>query len=210
MKKQLILAVLFLVVGTSLVFAGSFGAGVSAGGSLSFVGTEPSGEGSPRYGFTGGIYGDYAFYAVEDVVDFSVQPGVYYTQKGFRTVLEDYGNAEMDVNMDYVEMSVLLKSSFNLNLPVAPYILIGPSVGMVVVESTKVEPSAVSAVGDGYLANQKDFDYGVVFGAGVDLDMGVSIDARFNLGLMNIDETATGDNFTKNRSVTVMASYNIL
>jgi len=214
MKKHVMLALLILFLGSSFVFAGAFGAGVSAGGSMAFVGTEPSGEGTPRYGFTGGVYGDYAFYAIENVVDFSVQPGVYFAMKGFRTELEDFGDAKMEVNMNYIEVPVLLKATFDFNLPVKPFVLVGPSVGYAITKEVIIPETVPSPWNEGIVASYEEdtsnFDFGLVFGAGVDLDMGISIDARFNLGLLNIDNEATGDDYTKNRSVSLMVSYNIL
>ena len=207
MKRKLILALLILVVGTSFVFAGAFGAGVSAGGNLAFVGTDPSGDGTPRYGFTGGLYGDYAFYAVEDVMDLSAQLGVYYSQKGYRSEVSAYAT-DLTVNIDYIEVPVLVKASIPLGIPVDPYLLVGGSVGMIVVKSAETDP-AVAPLNDSVESDTKDLDYGLVFGAGVDLDMGVSIDARFNLGLANITESSNYE-YMKNRSVSLMVSYNIL
>jgi hypothetical protein len=208
MKRKLILALLILAVGTSFVFAGAFGAGVSVGGNLAFVGTDPSGDGTPRYGFTGGIYGDYAFYSMENVMDLSAQLGVYYSQKGYRSELTSPVTTDLTVNIDYIEVPVLVKASIPLDIPVDPYLLVGGSVGMIVVKSAETDP-AVAPVNDSVESDTKDLDYGLVFGAGVDLDMGVSIDARFNLGLANITESASYD-YMKNRSVSLMVSYNIL
>lgn len=206
MKKQLLAVLLIVVFAVSFVSAGTFGAGVSVGGSMAFVGVEPSGEGSPRYGFTGGIYGDYAFYSMGEMVDFSVQPGVYYAMKGFKS---DLGPLELTVNHDYIEVPILVKASFPLDLPVDPYLLVGPAVSYRIVNSVSTDPEdpgTVSAVEEKY----QSFDLGVVFGAGVTLDMGISIDARFNLGLLNVEKEPAGDNYTKNRSISLMASYNIL
>ncbi|MEA5032023.1 MAG: porin family protein [Sphaerochaeta sp.] len=207
MKKHVMLALLILFLGSSFVFAGAFGAGVSAGGSLSFVGTEAESEGSPRYGFTGGVYADYAFYSIENVVDFSVQPGVYFAMKGFNT--DHPAFEETKVNLNYIEVPVLLKAGFPLGLPVDPYILVGPTVGVRLSSDYEAEAA------EGELnENIKLIDYGVTMGAGVDLDMGLSIDARFNLGLVEIgDEAAAafgGVVDWKNRSVSLMVSYNIL
>ncbi|WP_422480392.1 porin family protein [Pleomorphochaeta sp. DL1XJH-081] len=205
MKRKLILALLILAVSTSFVFAGAFGAGVSAGGNLAFVGTDPSGDGTPRYGFTGGLYGDYALYAVEDVMDLSAQFGLNYAMKGFRT---ESTSGDVKVNLDYIELPILVKAAFDLNLPVKPFALAGGYVGYAITQTYLVDDSEI----DGALLGQdnKDLDFGVTFGAGVDLDMGVSIDARFNLGLANIADEGSALESMKNRSVSLMVSYNIL
>ncbi|MGE0073875.1 MAG: porin family protein [Sphaerochaetaceae bacterium] len=227
MKKHVMLALLILFLGSSFVFAGAFGAGVSAGGSMAFVGTEPSGDGTPRYGFTGGVFGEYDFYAIENIVDFSAQTGVYFMMNGFRSDVNLVGapgpspfteETPTNFNLNYIQVPVLLKASFPLNLPVKPFALVGASAGYLITKSVEASDDLseaedgyfTAAVSDPYEDKLSNFDFGLVFGAGVDLDMGLSIDARFNLGLMNIDEDASGDDYTKNRSITLMVSYNIL
>lgn len=207
MKKHVLLALLILFLGSSFVFAGAFGVGVSAGGSLSFVGTAAESDGSPRYGFTGGVYADYAFYSLENVVDFFVQPGVFFVMKGFNTNHPLF--EETKVNLNYIEVPILVKAGFPLDLPIDPYVLVGPTVGV------RLSSDYASDASEGELDdNIKLIDYGVTMGAGVDLDMGLSIDARFNLGLVEIgDESAPafgGVVDWKNRTLSVMVSYNIL
>jgi len=216
-RKQILIVFLVLVFAVSSVAAGTFSAGVSVGGSLAFVGVEPSGEGSPRYGFTGGLYGDYAFYSMGEMVDFSVQSGVYYAMKGFRASkvnVESVGVVEGDltVNHDYIEVPLLVKASFPLDLPVDPYLLVGPAVSYRIINTVSMESThpATSAIVDDIEGKYQSLDFGVVFGAGVDLDMGISVDARFNLGLLNIEDEPSGDDYTKNRSISLMVSYNIL
>ena len=211
MRKQILIVFLVLVFAVSSVAAGTFSAGVSVGGSLAFVGVEPSGEGSPRYGFTGGLYGDYAFYSMGEMVDLSVQSGVYYAMKGFRAEQPTTPTTSTDltVNHDYIEVPLLVKASFPLDLPVDPYLLVGPAVSYRIINSVSTDPE-VGLVEDGAKDKYQSLDFGVVFGAGVDLDMGISVDARFNLGLLNIEDEPSGDDYTKNRSISLMVSYNIL
>jgi len=210
-RKQILIVFLVLVFAVSSVAAGTFSAGVSVGGSLAFVGVEPSGEGSPRYGFTGGLYGDYAFYSMGEMVDLSVQSGVYYAMKGFRAEqpTPPTTSTDLTVNHDYIEVPLLVKASFPLDLPVDPYLLVGPAVSYRIINSVSTDPE-VLAVEAGVEEKYQSLDFGVVFGAGVDLDMGISVDARFNLGLLNIEDEPSGDDYTKNRSISLMVSYNIL
>ena len=211
MKKQVLAVVLIMIFAVSFVSAGTFGAGVSVGGSMAYVGVEPSGEGSPRFGFTGGIYGDYAFYSMGEMVDFSVQAGVYYAMKGFRSEVATSPSTSTDltVDHDYIEVPLLVKASFPLDLPVDPYLLVGPAVSYRIINTVSTDPE-VGPVEDGVKDKYQSLDFGVVFGAGVTLDMGISVDARFNLGLLNIEDEPSGDDFTKNRSISLMVSYNVL
>ncbi|HCS36347.1 MAG TPA: hypothetical protein DIW48_06575 [Sphaerochaeta sp.] len=206
MKKHVMLALLILFLGSSFVFAGALGAGVSAGGSLSFVdSTSTDTEGTPRYGFTGGVFGEFAFYSIENVVDFSAQPGVYYAMKGYNQTAP----SEVEAVINYIEIPVLLKASVPLNLPVQPYILVGPALSVKL--NSEWTPNALEGASE---LNEELtlLDYGIVMGAGVDLDMGISIDARFNLGLSQITKGSTylETQEMKNRYVSLMVSYNIL
>lgn len=211
MKKH-VMILLVLVSAVSIISAGTFSSGVSVGGNLAYVEVDPSSEGSPRYGLTGGLYGNYTFYSMGEAVDFSVQPGVYYTMKGFRAVqpTSPTTTTDLSVNNDYIELPILMKASFSLGLPVNSYVLAGPSVGYRIINNASTENPVVPAVETSVEAKYQDFDFGVVLGAGVDLDMGVSVDARFNLGLYNIEDAPTGDNYTKTRSISLMVSYNLL
>ncbi|MGE4454430.1 MAG: porin family protein [Sphaerochaeta sp.] len=211
MKKHILISLLVLVFAVSAISAGTLKAGVSVGGNVAFVGTEPSGDGTPRYGFTGGVYGEYDFYSLGEMVDLSVQSGLYYTMKGFRTEVDvtPTVSTDLSLNNDYIEMPMLLKASFSLDLPASPYIRVGPSVGYRIINDPSTDPE-IAVVEAGAEDKFTNFDAGIVFGAGADLDMGLSIDARFNLGLLNIEDDPSGDNYTKNRSVSLMVSYSIL
>jgi len=137
----------------------------------------------------------YSLYAVEDGLELSIRPEVLCTMKGFRSD----GPLFEKANVNYIEAPVLAKAAFLLNLPVVSSALVGPAVGF------SMEPKFLNSNGDETAGlDLTFFDYGVVFGAGVETVFGLDIDARFNPELMDIN-----DNYVKNRTISLMTSYGL-
>lgn len=197
MKKSLVLLFVLLFT-SSFISAERIGVGVSMGGNLAFLSTEGNldtllSDRSPRLGISAGLYADYTLYVVQDTLHLSVQPGIFYTMKGFRV-------NDLDVNLDYLEIPILLKARMPLDAPVDPYVLFGPSVGFNVVRENEIGSFTLSS-------DDKRTDFGIVFGAGVDFDRSISLDIQANFGLLNIIESDTRN---QNHSVALLLSYRFL
>lgn len=214
MKKYVIIVLLVLFIGSSFAYAADFGAGASLGGSLSFVSTssDSSWDKAPRYGLTVGVYGDYPLYAIEDMVDLAVQPGLFYMFKGFRLKND---SQTFKFNSDYLEVPILVKAEFSMvDLPVEPYALLGPAVGISVIKKSGLYDTdgdlveGTETTGDDL--NIKNLDFGLVIGGGVNVNEEISVDLRFNIGLANIIEDGDADNYMRNRSISLMASYGLM
>jgi len=196
--KRLLILVCLLLFATSFVYAEQIGVGVSVGANLAFLSTEGAldsllSERSPRIGLSAGVYGDYEFHAIQDKLHLSVQPGIFYTMKGFRL-------DEVKINLDYLEIPVLVKARMPLDGSLSPYALLGPSIGLNVVRESESGSFSVSS-------DDKRTDFGIIFGAGVDLDRDISLDIRANFGLVNIMDTSSRN---QNHSVALMVSYRVL
>lgn len=205
MKKGL-LVFLVVLVGTTVIFADDFGASVSAGANLAFLSADGATDAllsdrSPRFGLTVGVQGNYNFHSNKRQVQLSIQPGIFYTMKGYRIYAS---GGDMKANLDYLEIPILLKAGIPLKGSANPYFLVGPSIGIHVLNETIVETSGVTAT----VKNDKRNDFGLVIGAGAALDNGISIDLRANFGFINIDETT--DDKNKNHSMALLVSYAIL
>jgi hypothetical protein len=196
--KRFSLIMLVLLLGVSFTFAEDFGAGVSIGGNLAFLSTEGGldtllDDRSPRFGLTAGMYGDYEFHSFKDKIYLSVQPGIFYTMKGFRV-------DDLKINLDYIEIPVLLKARMPIDAPVDPYFIIGPSLGINIVRESESGNFSISS-------DDKRADFGIIVGAGVDLEMNFAVDIRANFGLVNIIDSDTRN---QNHSVALVASYTIM
>lgn len=127
---------------------------------------------------------------------FSIQPEVLYVQKGARVSFTVEGiDAEMKVNVDYIEIPLLLKVKLIPGGLLSPSVYAGPYVGFM----RKAE-AVISALGysetEDIKDQLKDTDYGITFGLGLSQSLGVvrvTLDARYDFGIPNIMKIITED-----------------
>ncbi|TDS65042.1 porin family protein [Myroides indicus] len=120
---------------------------------------------------------------------FSVQPEILYSSQG----------AEKDglkANFDYINVPIIGKYYVMDGLNVQ----FGPQIGFL----TKAELKGGGEKMDMKDASQK-VDFGVNFGAGYELPMGVFFDARYNLGFTKVEKE--GENSSKNGVIQISVGY---
>ena len=114
---------------------------------------------------------------------FSIQPEVMYSTQGAK--FEGLGS-EATLRTQYLNVPVLAKfyvaEGFNLQA--------GPQIGFLTGAEYQMDGADDIDVSD----NMKGTDFGLLFGAGYKVAQGVTIDARYNMGLSNtLDEDANFD-----------------
>lgn len=114
---------------------------------------------------------------------FSIQPEVMYSTQGAK--FEGLGS-EATLRTQYLNVPVLAKfyvaEGFNLQA--------GPQIGFLTGAEYQVDGADDIDVSD----NMKGTDFGLLFGVGYKVAQGVTIDARYNMGLSNtLDEDANVD-----------------
>jgi len=156
-----------------------------------------------RYGFGGPL---------------GIQTGVGLAQKGATAPPSETGlQQDVDYNLSYVEVPLLLTVTVPTPGAVSPRVYGG---GQVSIESTceiATEAQGVSgtvdctadALGENAL-NTESTTYGLVFGGGVDFDLGgplaITLDGRYDLGLTDINDVTDPDPAEiKNRSFSASA-----
>jgi len=103
--------------------------------------------------------------------------------------------------LNYLEIPVLGKLSLLPQNRVKPNLFAGPSFALKLSGKHKVGSQETN------MENLKDTDYGLVFGGGVDFELGpggLTVDARYNLGLTKIYDSGID---VKNRVISVMLGY---
>ncbi|HLW14891.1 MAG TPA: porin family protein [Flavobacteriaceae bacterium] len=112
---------------------------------------------------------------------FSLQPEILYSTQGAE-LKGDYSTAKY--NLDYVSVPVMAKyyvvDGFNIQ--------VGPQFSFLSKAEAKGE---IDGIGSGTLDikdNTESFDFGLNFGLGYQLPVGVFVDARYNLGLTKINK----------------------
>jgi len=131
----------------------------------------------------------------------AIQPEVLYIRMGAK--YEDLGG-KVETRVDYVQVPVLLKLSVIPLGPIRPVIYAGGYGAM------RIKARMVMIV-DGQVIDDADvsdeygkYDYGLVGGAGLDIKLpgiAISIEGRYNYGLINVDTTAVGADYKKNRTL---------
>ncbi len=144
----------------------------------------------------------------------SLQTELLYVQKGGggEVSIPGEGSASIDLELDYVEVPVLLRLAVPVGL-FRSYIFAGPAVSFEVGCQVRFEVLGESETED----CEDDFDrsttdVGVMAGAGFALPVGIGrilLEARYNVGLVNLEDDPEGNNDIKNRALNVFAGFSI-
>ena len=188
-KFLIIIAVCILPVSSSI--AGEFSdVGIKLGyNSSTFTGNDIPGKGVSSQ--PGVALGGFICYRFDE--RFSLRQEVLFTTKGAK--INTIGDVYLSNLFMYFELPLLAKMTFPLEHIIQPNIFIGPAFGLTVIATNDVA----------ILEDIRGYDFGIVMGAGIDL-WKISVDLRFNLGLLNFDQSAE-DIDLKNRTFSTMVGF---
>jgi len=160
--------------------------GLKAGGNMArptgIDAQDPMATLKNKVGFTGGL-----FLAIDFGKVVSIQWEALYTMKGATYVALDDSYTDK-LYADYIEVPLLLK----LRLPtpvVQPFVFAGPTVGFKLKEKLQSNGEDIP-LGQALLKNN---DYGVLFGAGLNLGRNFMVDVRYSLGMQKVIATVQGE-----------------
>jgi hypothetical protein len=131
---------------------------------------------------------------VSDV--FSVQPELLYSSQGAKYKEEDI---DVELKLDYLNLPIMAKfyvgEGFSLEA--------GPQIGIML--SSKFEVEGISAEID---EATKDIDFGLNFGLGYKMATGLTLGARYNLGLTNFWDSEGSESVdNKNGVIQISIGY---
>jgi len=190
MKKLLIPAfVMFAFAGSaqSKLPSNNTSFGIRGALNISNISNSVNSTAKSLTGFAGGVFVDAPI-----GTEFAIQPELDYSLKGFKV-----GNVKS--NLSYIALPVLFKwtpsavKGFN--------ILLGPEADYLI--SAKVK-GAGKTVDDKFL--YKKFDAGINIGVGYDFLPSLGVDVRYGLGLLNLNNIASGRS-VKNRTIQIGLRY---
>jgi hypothetical protein len=187
--------VLFLMVGTSFS-QGLLGKGVKVGLNMAKLTGDDVQNAKYRTGFAAGGYLNFGLGM------FAVQPEVLFSMQGSKFDVEE--NLEMKLN--YIEVPVLLKVGVGLAGPVKPHVLVGPSLGILLSAKAKWQDDGESVEND-IKDELKSTDFRIVFGAGIDTMVGLSVDARWSMGMTTLDDAGDNREDFKNSVISLTVGY---
>jgi hypothetical protein len=172
-------------------------------GGLNFANINPDQSASTTYNSrTGYHFGAYALFKFSKI---GIQPEVLFSKQGTK-VTASTGN--LDANFSYINIPVILKlyTVAGINLQV------GPQIGFVTGGDVKTTLSN----GTSSTQNAKDLingsDWSLAMGLGWDIPFGLSLAARYNLGLSNNKYNDIYGNATtfKNQVFQVSVGFNLI
>lgn len=182
---------------------GQVNLGFKGGMSLATMGGADVGD----TGYKAGLgVGAFLEFQVSDVV--SIQPELFYMQRGAE---DTEGGATYTMAVDYVEIPVLLRLNVPVEGSVAPYFLVGPSIGFKSGCELRYEEDGVEVRVDCEEAEAeiKSIDFGGVVGAGLSFEAGpgnVTVGARYNYGFISLDDSDAEED-VKGRAFSFLAGY---
>jgi len=203
MMKSRILLMSFLM--SCMSFAAFSQASVALGlkGGLNFSKIDPSAGTSNidnATGFHAGIFG------LVKVAMIGVQPEIIFSKQGstFQVDTENY-----EANFDYINVPILLK----FYLPLGLNIQAGPQFGFLTVADLKNTATSTTSPDDvkGLFSDKSDM--AVAIGAGWDLPFGLTVDARYNIGLSDMSFTPNGASSQvefKNKVIQLSVGYKLI
>jgi len=190
MKRLIVIlfAIVLLFALTSMASAqGLTGYGLKGGLNLANISEDWSEDwdGVDKKMKLGFCVGGFVTYSINEM--FAIQPEVLYTQKGAKWEAEDWNDTE---KLTYLEIPVLAKVTIPTQGNISPNLFVGPSLGILLSAKYLEEWDGESEETD-IKDDMKSTDFGLVFGAGVDIGMphsAITVDGRYTLGLTNTCE----------------------
>ncbi len=198
MKKIAVLAFLMIVAVTGYSQV-QVALGIKAGPNFAKLDTkaDPGESYKSRTGFHGGAF------ALFKLTKIGIQPEILFSQQGTKV---EFNGGDIESNYNYINIPIIIK----LYLAAGLNLQAGPQIGF----ASKAE--AIQTVnGVSTTVDVKDFvkgnDVSLALGAGWDLPFGLTIDARYNLGLSDIYENLPpGNANAKNQVFQVSVGYKLL
>jgi len=197
MNKLKITLLVIAFAGISQLASAQAQFAVGIKGGLNFAKLDVSGSFSDNYkGRTGYHAGAFALVKVGMI---GIQPEVIFSRQGSTLKVN---SQNLDQNYDYINIPVIAK----FYLPLGLNLQAGPQFGFLSkAEAETVVNNVVQTVD--VKSAYKSSDVSLGLGAGWDLPFGLTIDARYNLGLTKIND---GGSDQKNRVFQVSLGYKLI
>ncbi|WP_411768583.1 porin family protein [Winogradskyella sp. A3E31] len=154
-------------------------AGLKGGYNLAAVSFDGEGETGQRSSFHIGLYGE--SFLNENI---SIQPEIQYSQQGYKV---ESGNSTFTQKLNYINLPIMLKGYLSSNF----FLEAGPQIGLAISHKEEFEGSLFEGESE---FDPNSFDFGVNFGGGFKTVSGVSLGARYHLGLGDIYDEGSPKN----------------
>jgi hypothetical protein len=149
-----------------------------------------------KTGFHGGAFG------LIKITKFAIQPEMIFSQQGSKV---SFSGQSFDANFNYLNVPVLFKfylaAGLNLQL--------GPQFGFLTSAESDYNPLTQTSGNTDISSLYKNSDVSVGMGIGWDLPLGITLDARYNLGVSEI-QNSVALNATRNQVFQLSLGYKLI
>ena len=172
--------------------------GVKAG--LNLAGTSVTKQDGVSYSFKPDFHGG-VLVSLPLFSNFSLQPEAMYSRQGSKIKTTDGTTTDNGkLNFGYINVPIL----FKYNDPSGFFAEIGPQAGFLL--SANVKDNGTGQSQD-LKSNLKSFDFSGVLGIGYLSSLNIGIDARYNLGFLNMVKSSPGSGSIKNGVIQIGIFY---
>ena len=194
--KNIFLSSLFVLAGLSAYSQAQVAIGIKGG--LNFANLDASSATAAYNSRTGYHAGGFVLFKFSKI---GIQPEIIFSRQG--SSYKPLNGTSLDTRYDYVNVPIILK----LYTVAGINIQAGPQFGFLASASQEVSNNGLSSTVD--IKNTlKSSDISVALGLGWDLPFGLTLDARYNLGLTKINDV-TGSTDAKNQVIQLSAGFKL-
>lgn len=177
MKRIIFAVTLIAVAGMSAPAWSQAQFAIGLKGGLNFANLNAKGSVSDNYdnrtGYHAGVF------SLIKIASFGIQPEIIFSKQGSEYVID---TENYEANFDYINVPIMLK----FYLPLGLNLQAGPQFGFLTAGELKTTATGINS--DNAKDYYKDSDAALALGAGWDLPFGLTIDARYNIGLSEISD----------------------
>lgn len=179
MKFLFVLLTAIMITGTASAQHGNapeghVSLGIKGGVNLYNIHNDNSATYDSKLGFNVGLLGH-----IHVASHFAIQPEINFSTQGAKY---DLDNSVTKLNLNYINVPVLIQYMWDNGFRLQA----GPQAGLLISAKSEINDNTVDIKND-----FKSLDLGVSFGMGyIHPSTGIGIDARYNLGLSNINENS--------------------
>jgi hypothetical protein len=199
MKKNILVVIVMLLMGSAAYSQAQLAIGIKGG--LNFAKLDvssTSGAYNSRTGYHAGAFLLVKFSKI------GIQPEIIFSRQG--SSYKPVTGTSLDARFDYVNIPVIIK----LYTVAGINIQVGPQIGFITSASQDVVNTATGAIQSQDIKSLlKGTDFSAALGLGWDAPFGLTVDARYNLGLSKINDV-TGSNDAKNQVIQVSVGFKLI
>lgn len=199
MKKLLIVCLMLVVIASSHTALAQVQFSLGIKGGVNFANLDVTSSVGDNYknrtGFHGGAF------ALFKVTAFAVQPELIFSQQGSKV---SFSSQDINANFSYLNVPIMAK----FYLPLGLNLQLGPQFGFLTTAESDYNPLTGTMQSTDLKEYYKNSDVSIGMGIGWDLPLKLSIDARYNLGITEIEDNASLSQ-TKNQVFQISVGYKL-